>query len=484
MLIRDQIAELIRNALRSAQKHGDLPAYDVPPIEITRPKDLAHGDYTTSVAMQSARLARMAPIKIAQAIVKRLSETEYLGGVEVVPPGFINLRLSEPWLAQQVAAIEAAAGHFGDIDLGHGQHYQVEFISANPTGPLHMGSARNAVLGDTYANLVAAAGYDVQREYYVNDAGTQMRTFAETLYRRYRQALGQDAPLESNHYQGAYMIDLAREVVAAHGERFMNVPEDEAITALSAIGLEKMLASIHHSADVLRIHFDCWFSEQSLYTDGIFERVMAALREAGLTEFRDGAVWLRTSAMGSDRDEVLIRSDGRPGYYASDVAYHYNKFVMRGFDRVLNVWAVDHQNQARRMPHLMKALGLDPARLTIMLYDLVRLYRNGQEVKLSKRSGDIITVDEVVDEVGADADPVHPADPLEHLGDGFRPQPGRAAERREPRLLRAVRPRAHVQHPTHGRGARLWPRKPGAGRPGASETPVRNGLAAQDTRIA
>ena len=181
------------------------------------------------------------------------------------------------------------------------------------------------------------------------------------------------------------------------------MPEEEAIAALSKIGLEKVLASIRHSVERLRIHFDCWFSEQSLYSDGTFEKVMAVLRAAGLTEFRDGAVWLRTSTLGSDRDEVLIRSDGRPGYYASDVAYHYNKFVMRGFDRVLDVWAVDHQNQARRMPYLMKALGLDPARLTIMLYDLVRLYRDGQEVKLSKRSGDIVTIDEVVDEVGADA---------------------------------------------------------------------------------
>ena len=403
MLVRDQIAQLVNQAVRKAQKHDDLPSFEPPAPDISRPKEAAHGDYTTAVAMQSARLARMAPIKIAQAIVKRLPPAEFLGSVEVMPPGFINFRLSEAWLAQQVIAVETAAGQFANLDLGHGQHYQVEFISANPTGPLHMGSARNAVLGDTYANLLAAAGYDVQREYYLNDAGTQMRVFAETLYRRYRQALGQDAPLESQHYQGLYMTELAKEIVSEHAERFLHVPEEEAIEALSKIGLEKVLVSIRHSVELLHIHFNCWFSEQSLYTDGTFEKVMSALRAAGLTEFRDGAVWLRTSTLGSDRDEVLIRSDGRPGYYASDVAYHYNKFVLRGFDRVLDVWAVDHQNQARRMPHLMKAMGLDPARLTIMLYDLVRLYRDGQEVKLSKRSGDIVTIDEVVDEVGADA---------------------------------------------------------------------------------
>jgi arginyl-tRNA synthetase len=215
--------------------------------------------------------------------------------------------------------------------------------------------------------------------------------------------LGLEAPLAEDHYRGAYMVALALDVVAAYADELMQRPAEDALAELTRFGLEKMLASIRHSVELLRIHFDCWFSEQSLYTDGTFERVMALLREAGLTELRDGAVWLKTSALGSDRDEVLIRSDGRPGYYASDVMYHYNKFILRSFDRVINVWAVDHQNQARRMVYLMKALGLDPARLSIMLYDLVRLYRDGQEVRLSKRSGDMITVDEVVEEVGVDA---------------------------------------------------------------------------------
>ncbi len=403
-MIRDQIAELITQAIKRGQKANALPAFDVPTIEIARPKDATHGDYTSSVAMQSARLARMAPMLIGQAIVKHLRQADFLSAVEVVPPGFINFRLNDAWLTGQVAAIEAAAGHYGDIDLGQGNSCQVEFISANPTGPLHVGSARNAVLGDALARVLAAAGWQVQREYYVNDAGTQMRTFAETLYRRYLQAFGQDAALESHHYQGAYMLDLARDVVTEHGDRFLAMPAEDAISALSEIGLEKMLVGIRKSAAGLHIHFDNWFSERSLYeSGGTFEQVMARLTSAGLTELRDGAVWLRTSAFGSDRDEVLIRSTGQPGYYASDVAYHYDKFVMRGFNRVIDVWAVDHQNQARRMPHLMKALGLDPDRLTIVLYDFVRLYREGQEVKLSKRSGDIITVDEVADEVGADA---------------------------------------------------------------------------------
>ncbi len=403
-MIRNDIAEFVALAIKNAQTAGALPAFDPPAIEIGRPKDAAHGDYTTSVAMQAARLARMAPLAIGQAIAAHLPPTDTVDRVEVVPPGFINFRLSAAWLAGQVAEIEAAAGSYGGVDLGAGKTCQVEFISANPTGPLHMGSARNAVLGDALASILAAAGWQVQREYYVNDAGTQMRTFAETLYRRYLQAFGQDAPLESHHYQGAYMVDLAQELAAEYGERFLSLSSEEAVNALSEIGREKVLVWIQKSAGRLGIRFDRWYSERSLYeSGGVFEHVIADLRARGLTEVKDGAEWLRTQTFGSDRDEVLIRSTGQPGYYASDVAYHYDKFVLRGFDRVIDVWAVDHQNQARRMPHLMQALGLDPKRLDIVLYDLVRLYRDGQEVKLSKRSGDIITVDEVVEEVGADA---------------------------------------------------------------------------------
>ncbi len=403
-MIRNDIADLVTQAIKNAQAAGALPEFASPAVEVMRTKDPNHGDYTTSVAMQLARTAKMAPLAISQAIAAHLPASKTLGRAEAVPPGFINFRLSEAWLAGQVAAIEAAGGAYGGINLGQGKTCQVEFISANPTGPLHMGSARNAILGDAIASVLAAAGWQVQREYYVNDAGTQMRTFAETLYRRYRQAFGQDAPLESHHYQGAYMIDLAQEVVAEQGDRFLHMPADDAISALSEIGLGKVLAGIRKSAERLHIHFDRWFSERSLYAPGgTFEHVLARLRAAGMTGVKDGAEWLLTSNAGSDRDEVIIRSSGQPGYYASDIAYHYDKFVLRDFDRVIDVWAVDHQNQARRMPYLMKALGLDPDRLTIVLYDFVRLYRAGQEVKLSKRSGDIITVDEVVDEVGTDA---------------------------------------------------------------------------------
>ena len=232
-----------------------------------------------------------------------------------------------------------------------------------------------------------------------------MRTFAETLYRRYQQAFGEDAPLDQTPLPGR-VHDRARAArsSAEYGDRFLDGARKQAITELSKIG-STVVSGLDSRlrCERLGIHFDCWFSEKSLYEDGTWNQVLASLRSQARSRSRDGAEWLLTSKFGSDRDEVLIRSSGQPGYYASDVAYHYNKFVMRGFDRVIDVWAVDHQNQARRMPYLMKALGLDPARLDILLYDLVRLYRDGKEVKLSKRSGDIITIDEVVDEVGKDA---------------------------------------------------------------------------------
>lgn len=403
MLVRNQLADLVAAAVRNAQAVGDLPAFDVPALEMSRPKDPKHGDYSSTLAMQAAKVAKMPPLAIAQAVVKHLPAADIYASAEVLPPGFINFRLNERWLTQLVAVIEAAGASFGNIDLGGGHSCQVEFISANPTGPLHMGSARNAVLGDAVARVLEAAGWKIQREYYLNDAGTQMRTFAETLYRRYQQSFGIEAPLEQHHYQGAYMIDLAQQVRADHGDHYLYLDSEAVISALSQVGLAFVTDGIAKSVESLGISFDCWFSEKSLYEDGIFDQVMAALREQGQTVVRDGAEWLLTSNFGADRDEVLVRSSGQPGYYASDVAYHYNKFVMRGFDRVIDVWAVDHQNQARRMPYLMQALGLDPARLDILLYDLVRLYRDGKEVKLSKRSGDIVTIDEVLEEVGRDA---------------------------------------------------------------------------------
>jgi len=402
-LLRDDIAALLAAALRKAQKKGDLPKFDPPPIAVEHPKDASFGDYTCNVAMQSARLARMAPVKIAAAIIRHLPQTEYLGSAEVAHPGFINIRLDERWLARQVVSVRRAGSAWGNIDKGQGRKAQVEYVSANPTGPLHFGGARNAVLGDTLANLLAAAGYKVQREYYVNDAGLQIRKFGESLLARYAQALGRDEPVPADGYHGAYLQAWAAELAQAEGERYLQMPRAEAITTLTEWGIRRTLRDMEQDLGQLGVHFDRWFSEKSLYEDGAFGEVMNILRGKGLLHEKDGAVWFTATALGGSKDEVIIRSNGTPGYFASDIAYHYDKFVRRGFDWVIDVWAVDHQGHVPRMKTVLKALDLDPTRLTIVIYDMVKLLRNGKEVKLSKRSGDIVTLAEVVSEVGKDA---------------------------------------------------------------------------------
>jgi arginyl-tRNA synthetase len=402
-MLSEDIAALVHEAIKGAQESGDLPTFDIPQIPVERPKQDAHGDYATPVCLQLARLARMAPIRIAHIVVDRLPESKHVGKVEVAKPGYINFTLSEEWLARQVDEILLAGEHYGDVNIGEGRKVQVEFVSANPTGPLHVGTGRNAAFGDALANVLAAAGYDVQREYYVNDAGTQMGLFAETLYARYAQALGQDESLPEGAYQGTYMLDMGQRAAQEHGRKFLDMERTQALEALGDIGLEYALESIRADLALMGVHYDRWFSERTLYSDGVFDHVMTLLREGNYVLERDGAVWFTSTGLGGDKDEVIIRSGGAPGYFASDIAYHYDKFVRRGFDWVINVWGADHQGHVPRMYVLMQALGLEPQRLSIVIQQLVTLKRGGEVMRLSRRTGDIITLREVLEDVGADA---------------------------------------------------------------------------------
>ncbi len=402
-MIKDELVQLIQQAIKKAQHKGDLPRFEVPPVPLEYPRQADWGDYATPVCMQLAPLARMAPVKIAETVVRHLAQADYLGRVGVAHPGFINFTLAEAWLARQVETILAAGESYGHLDLGQGKKVQVEYVSANPTGPLTVGSGRNAVLGDSLANVLAAAGYQVQREYYVNDAGTQMRLFNETLYARYAQALDRDEPVPEKGYQGHYMVALGQEIAQEHGDEFLRMDREAAIGALGEIGLQKMLVSIRSDLELMSVRHDNWFSERSLYEDGYFARIMTILRQGDHLAEREGAVWFKARELGGDKDEVLVRSTGEPGYFASDIAYHYNKFVERGFDWVIDVWGADHQGHVPRMKAMMRALGLDPERLTLILYQLVTLRRGGEIVRLSKRTGDIITLREVLEEVGPDA---------------------------------------------------------------------------------
>lgn len=403
MILRE-LHQLLKEAVEAGQRAGALPADLVlPEIILERPKQAEWGDYATPLAMQLAGKVGRRPLEVAESIVAHFPATPMLAKVQTARPGFINFTLSQEWIARQVDTILAAGESFGNVDLGKGKKTQVEFVSVNPTGPLHIGSTRNAVIGDTLANILQAAGYNVYREYYINDRGTQFDNFAATAYVRYAQALGMDEPMPEAGYFGQYMIELGRQLAEEYGDTFLHMPREEAVRQLGEIALERTVAGIRQDLERIGVHYDCWFSERSLYQDDTFDQVMRILRDAGMIEEREGAVWFTATKLGGDKDEVLIRSDGTPGYFASDIAYHYNKFVVRGFEWVIDVWGADHQGHVPRMKNMMQALGLDPDRLTLLLYQLVTLKRGGEVVRLSKRTGDLITLREVVEEVGPDA---------------------------------------------------------------------------------
>ena len=326
-----------------------------------------------------------------------------LQSATVARPGFINFTLKHSWLQGQVEAVRASGGEFGNIAVGEGEKVQVEFVSANPVGPLHIAHARGGVIGSALANILAAAGYDVTREYYFNDAGAQIGHFARTLHARYLQQCGRDAEVPEDGYHGEYMVDLAAEIFGEEGERFLDVEETDALAELGALGVAKFMSRIREDLVELRIEFDEWFNEKNLFVNGQFEGSMALMREKGFVAERDNAVWFASTLLGDDKDKVLVRGNGIPTYFASDVAYHYNKFFEREFDRVINIWGADHQGHALFMKALVAALGLSEDRLTLIINQLVTLKRGGETVRLSKRAGDIITLREVIDEVGADA---------------------------------------------------------------------------------
>ena len=402
-MIKDHLAQLVAAAAQQAQQAGALPALALPPSVMERPQNPAHGDYASALPMKLARAARMAPVAIAQAIQAQLPADAALAKVEVAPPGFLNFTLDDAWLQQQVAGILAEGQRFGAIDLGHGERVQLEYVSANPTGPLHIGNGRGGVMGSGLASVLTAAGYNVWQEYYINDTGAQMAVFKRSIWARYLQALGQDAPFPDDGYGGAYMVDLARDIAVHEGDRFAKEPEAGNQVALAELGMKTLLANIKADLETLGVHYDQWYSERSLFADGTYEQAMTLLRDGGYTAEREGALWFTSTAVGEDKDNVLVRTTGIPTYFASDAAYHYNKFMVRKFDRVINIWGADHQGHVSRVKAITGALGGDPAKLHVLLTQLVTLRRGDEVVRLSKRAGDIIALRDVMEEVGRDA---------------------------------------------------------------------------------
>ncbi len=401
--VKKGLVKKLEKAASEAIRAEKLPAIDLPEIYLERPQKPEHGDYASGLSMKLAKPAKSRPIDIAENIISFIETGDEIESVVVASPGYINFTLSTKWLSSQVDEILDAGEKYGDIDVGNGIRVQVEFVSINPTGPLHAGHGRGAILGCALSSVLTAAGYEVEREYYFNDAGTQMELFNQTLFARYLQLYGKQVEIPADGYVGGYMVELAEEIAVEEGDKFLKVPEEEAILSIGKIGLGKIMTQIKEELQMLRVDFDVWFTEKSLYENGQFDKVMDLLDEKGYIRQKDGATWFISTALGEGKDNVVIRGSGAPTYFATDIAYHYNKFIERKFDKVIDIWGADHQGHVQRLKAAVDALGGDPEKLEIIIHQLVTLKRGGELVRISKRSGDIITLREIIEEVGTDA---------------------------------------------------------------------------------
>ena len=402
-MLKQKLIELLTQAAVKAQQSGKLPAVTLPDVIVEHPQNSEHGDYASSLPLKLARSSGINPLTIASDIASHIAPTPEIERAVVALPGFINFFLKSDWLTTQVNSILEAGDAYGNIELGQDSKVQIEFVSVNPTGPLHVGHGRGAILGSTLANVLTAAGYKVEKEYYINDAGSQIAAFCRSLYARYQQCLGIEAEMPSDGYLGNYMVELAKEIIAEHGDRFRTLPEAEAVSQLGKLGLEKMISQIRTDLERLGVSFDVWFSEQSLYENGQYQTAMSLLKQRGYINEKEGATWFASTALGEDKDNVVIRSDGSPTYFATDIAYHYDKFIKRKFDKVINIWGADHLGHVSRMKAVVEALGINPDQLTALISQMVTLRRGEELIRISKRSGDIVTLRELAEEVGADA---------------------------------------------------------------------------------
>lgn len=397
----DRLRLQIQRSLQACFDKGVLHSGIVPDVHMEVPGNPEHGDFATNLALTMAKAEKKAPRQIAEALVAELGDSDFLSKVEVAGPGFINFTLAPACWYEILDDIARAGVTYGRSDYGRDCRVQVEFVSANPTGPLHVGHGRGAAVGDAVASILQAAGYDVQREYYVNDAGNQVATLGLSIWNRLRELNGETVDFPEDGYQGVYIRELAADLHTEEPE-VASLVEAEAIKRCSAFGVRKVLKWIEADLTAFGITFDSWFSEQSLYDQHMVEVELGRLAEKGLSYEEDGALWLRTTAYGDDKDRVLIKSDGSPTYFASDVAYHMEKFD-RGFARVIDVWGADHHGYVPRMKAVVAGLGHPPEALEVLLIQMVNLLRDGQPYTMGKRSGNFITLREVIDEVGSDA---------------------------------------------------------------------------------
>jgi len=403
-LIRDEIIQLVERALEAAQAAGDLPQFAGQEVTVEHPARVEHGDFSANLPLRIQGLARMKAIEVAEALRKHVPEHEAVDRVAVAPPGFLNFYLAPSWLAARSTEILEAGDAYASSKLGAGKRVQIEYVSANPTGPIHVGNGRGAAIGSSLALVMEAAGYEVEQEYYINDAGTQVAIFGRTLYARYQQLFDREVTIPENGYPGEYVVEIARTLKERDGERYLRPEGEEGGPEIGQAGLDLMIEGIRDDLAAMRVEYTRWYSERSLMSEGgPYSEVMALLEKQGYVARREGAVWFTSTEVGESKDNVLIRSDGQPTYYATDIAYHYDKFVTRGFDRVIDIWGADHQGHVSRVKAAVAAVGGDPEALDVLLYQLVTLKRGDMVVPLSKRAGEIVTLRDIVDEVGADA---------------------------------------------------------------------------------
>lgn len=419
----NSIKTAVVEAIKKAIENGQLPEGEIPEVNVEVPADRANGDFSTNAAMISARAFRCAPKKIADAIKENISlDGTYLEKCETAGPGFINFYLKDSYYGAILRDVKECGSDYGRSDYGKGEKVMLEFVSANPTGPMHMGNARGGALGDCLAAVMERAGYNVSREFYINDAGNQIEKFASSLDVRYRQLFvgEENAPLPEDCYQGLDIKELAEEFKAINGDKYMNTSEEERKKALVDFALPKNIAAMKATMAKYRIEYDKWFHESTLHESGEVMKTVELLKEKGLTYEKDGAVWYKNKEVSEKRllaegktqeeidrlelkDDVLIRANGNPTYFAADIAYHRNKLVTRGFDKAIDIWGADHHGHVARMKGALESIGIDPSRLDIILMQLVRLMKDGQIVRMSKRTGKSITLTDLLEEIPVDA---------------------------------------------------------------------------------
>ncbi|MHB8894066.1 MAG: arginine--tRNA ligase [Candidatus Geothermincolia bacterium] len=400
---KEQITSLIQDALDRAIAEGLLPPVEAGNIELDRPKRKEHGDWATNLALAVAGKVGRNPREVANIIARALpAAPDVISHVEIAGPGFINFHLAPHFVRKVLFEIKEKGPRFGTSSVGGGRKVQVEFVSANPVGPLHVGHGRWAALGDALSSVMSHAGYDLEREYYINDYGTQVENFGRSISARYLEELGIEAEFPESGYRGQYINDIANRIVSEDGDKYASLDDVERSRLFAEAEYPRMVDAIRGVLERMGVSFDVWFSERDLYRKGEVEQAIEVLKKDGRAYDEKGALWLRTTEFGDEKDRVLVRSNGEPTYFASDIAYHRDK-MLRGFDLVIDIWGADHHGYVARMKSAMDAMGFGAEHLEVILGQLVKLYRAGEPVTMSKRTGEIVTLDELLDEVGPDA---------------------------------------------------------------------------------